>query len=286
MVKDFKVSLNTLVAPAYATYEEARGAQLLAAALGQPGNEITRGQIDVFLDTHTEVSARTRRAAKLLADEIVVQQLQQADHLAAGIRLAGEGKENLPVTGGVAGKAHAASLWLRSHVRGVFGPHTDADALIDLVVKGDVAGVRSFKAENGVDGLRDIVNRLGADGNAAIILAAFHGRTEVLELLLQAGATVTAVDPIMMGTALHAAAFAGHAEACEVLIRAGISLDEVGPHNGFTALHDAVRRGQTAVVNVLIRAGADRGIRSADGETALDMAKRLGYRDIVELLQA
>ena len=67
-------------------------------------------------------------------------------------------------------------------------------------------------------------------------MAAYKGRTEIVKLLLEAGADVTAVDPGMKLTALHAAAYAGHADAARLLIEYHIDIDKQGPYNGYTAL--------------------------------------------------
>ena len=42
-----------------------------------------------------------------------------------------------------------------------------------------------------------------------LVQAAYRGHTEIVRMLLEAGAAVTAVDPGMKATALHAAAYAG-----------------------------------------------------------------------------
>ena len=59
-----------------------------------------------------------------------------------------------------------------------------------------------------------------ADGGCdwPVIMAAYLGHTAVLELLLQAGADLGALDSGMKATALHAAAYAGRTEAARVLL--------------------------------------------------------------------
>ena len=118
-------------------------------------------------------------------------------------------------------------------------------ALMKAVRRNDVARVAALIAE-GVD-----VNELDG-GDAPLVMAAYEGHTEIVRLLLEAGADVKAVDPSMKATALHAASYAGRTEAAKVLIEYGIDIDKQGPRNGYTALHDAIWQNNIDTANVLI----------------------------------
>jgi ankyrin repeat protein len=54
---------------------------------------------------------------------------------------------------------------------------------------------------------------------------------------------------------------------------------------GATALHWAALRGQAPVVSFLIASGADTAVRNAEGETALEVARRAGKKEVVALLE-
>lgn len=152
--------------------------------------------------------------------------------------------------------------------------------LMKAVKAGDAEKVKAVLAE-GAD-----VSALDESGDSPIIMAAYHGFTDVLQLLLEAGADVSALDPGMKATALHAAAYAGHAEAARLLTEYGIDLDRQGPYNGYTALHDAVWQNNVDVVRVLIAAGANGSITSHEGQTPLDFARAKNRKHIVALLES
>ena len=115
----------------------------------------------------------------------------------------------------------------------------------------------------------------GADpaGDVPLIMAAYLGHTEITRLLLEADADVTAIDPGMKATALHAAAYAGRAEPAKLLIEYGIDIDAQGPYNGYAALHDAIWQNNVETARVIVEAGANLTLRNHEGQTPLEMAK-------------
>ena len=128
----------------------------------------------------------------------------------------------------------------------------------------------------------------GADVNAKdfiqdtpFLYAAAEGRTEILKMTLAAGADVSDTNRYR-GTALIPAAHHGHVEAVKLLLATAIDKDHVN-NLGWTALLEAVILGDggpahTEIVRLLVAAGANVNIADRDGITALDHAKRRGYR--------
>ena len=57
-----------------------------------------------------------------------------------------------------------------------------------------------------------------------------------------------------------------------------------GEHAGMTPLIYAARGGHAEIVRLLLARGADRRFRTADGDTAVDVARRNGHDNIVSLL--
>jgi uncharacterized protein len=151
-------------------------------------------------------------------------------------------------------------------------------ALMKAVRKDDVAKVKALIAE-GAD-----VDELDG-GDAPIVMAAYLGHTEIVRLLLEAKADVTAVDPGMQATALHAAAYAGRTDAAKLLIEHGIEIDRQGPKNGYTALHDAIWENNIDTARVLIEAGASLTLQSHAGETPLDFARAKKRKEIAAMIE-
>ena len=152
-------------------------------------------------------------------------------------------------------------------------------ALMKAVKNNDAITVKEL-IEQGIQ-----VNELDANKDAPLIIAAYEGHTEIVELLLEAGADVSVVDPGMKATALHAAAYAGNVEAARLLIKYKIDIDKQGPHNGYTALHDAIWQNNVETARALIEAGANLNLKSNRGETPLEFAKSRKQKEIVALIE-
>jgi ankyrin repeat protein len=152
-------------------------------------------------------------------------------------------------------------------------------ALMTAINHNDILAVQNL-IQKGVN-----VNELDANQDAPLVIAAYKGYTSIVVKLLEAGTDITAVDPAMKATALHAAAYAGRTEAAKVLIEYKIDIDKQGPYNGYTALHDAIWQNNIETAQVLIEAGTKLDIKSKDGQTALDLAKARGRLKIVALIE-
>jgi uncharacterized protein len=152
-------------------------------------------------------------------------------------------------------------------------------ALMEAVQRNDAAAVKNLIA-SGVN-----VSELDAHRDAPLVMAAYLGHTEIVRMLLEAGADVKAVDPGMQATALHAAAYAGRTDAARLLIEHGIEIDKQGPKNGYTALHDAIWANHPETARVITEAGADLSLESHNRETPLQFARSKGNREISELIE-
>lgn len=150
---------------------------------------------------------------------------------------------------------------------------------------GDVARVREL-----VDGQPSLLGAHSEDGFPLLGLAAFFGRMDVLELLLDAGADVDLAATNGAGVApIHSAS--AHRDAttatamAQRLVGAGadLSAEQAG---GFRPLHSAAANGHLDMVKLYLEAGADPSAESDLGKTALDIARERGQDAVVAVLEA
>ncbi len=104
-----------------------------------------------------------------------------------------------------------------------------------------------------------------AASDAPVADAAMRGDLEAVRALLRQGADANAAQADGM-TALHWSAETGHAEMTEVLIYAGANLSAVTRLGSYAPLHLASRGRHGPVVEVLLSAGADPAVRTGTGE--------------------
>ncbi|ARP97361.1 hypothetical protein CAL15_08945 [Bordetella genomosp. 13] len=180
---------------------------------------------------------------------------------------------------------------LIQHADSALADARQACALLDAAKAGDAAQVERLIA-SGCD-LDDRAPMVGDvdDDYTALGIAAREGHADVLTLLLAAGADPRRVNGLMRATPGHEAAYAGHADALRSLTAhaaqagpATLEIDAQGAYNGYTALHDAVWRGHLEAARALVQAGARLDLKSHAGLTPRQLALRLGYDDIAQLL--
>tara|TARA_Y100001936_G_scaffold222324_2_gene238129 strand:- start:15764 stop:17641 length:1878 start_codon:yes stop_codon:yes gene_type:complete len=121
------------------------------------------------------------------------------------------------------------------------------------------------------------------DGKTALINAAWRGRREIIEILLDHGTDIEIAD-LRKRTPLMWGAINGQSAVVTTLINAGAELDIPDDEN-VTALMRAAWNGHLSIVNQLIAAGADPRRRDNNGLSAIDHAKREGHNTIVESLK-
>jgi len=132
--------------------------------------------------------------------------------------------------------------------------------------------------EQGLD-----VNKADPDGRTAMMMAAFEGYTEVVEVLIEYGAEVDRRDHAGR-TALMYASSGPFPQTVELLIENGTDVNHADTAEGWTALMLAAAEGHRPVVEFLLRHGADIELTDQDGDSAIDHARKRGQTDIVALL--
>ncbi len=141
------------------------------------------------------------------------------------------------------------------------------------------------------------VNAQTTAGHTALMGAVEKGDMRIVPALLKAGANVNAKNN-KNESALFPAVQTGHLRLVEMLLGAGAETNIANTRpmtnndSGYTPLMYAARHGLIAtdgpwvdIVRVLLAKGADANLRSHHGATALSIAERNGYGDIVDALQ-
>lgn len=120
--------------------------------------------------------------------------------------------------------------------------------------------------------------------DTALIVASNNGHTEIVEMLLKAGANVDARNKYGY-TALIEASWGSHVDIVRMLLKAGAHVNAEN-HFGYTALIEASINGNTTdIVEMLLKAGADVNVRDITGQTALTSAIRKDHIGKIELLR-
>jgi len=148
--------------------------------------------------------------------------------------------------------------------------------LMAAVVANDLAAAKAALAAGAAVNERAPVTGGFNSGHTPLHVAAREGKTDIVAVLLAAGADVNAVEPIFTAVPLHKSVYGGHAEITRMLAASpSIDLDRQGRANGYSALHDAIWHGYADCANILIAAGAKVGRPGHDGLTPLDLARRI-----------
>lgn len=119
--------------------------------------------------------------------------------------------------------------------------------------------------------------------NNALQYSAERGYTEIVETLLQHGASAVPNPYSHIAPPQHLAVWKGHLETLKALIDGGASKDERDSHGG-TPLHWAARDGQTETVMYLLSIGASTSLKDNKGRTALDLALANAHNAIASML--
>lgn len=129
-------------------------------------------------------------------------------------------------------------------------------------------------------------------GYSALMFAAMNGHREVIQLLLQFGASMTITDKKGL-MAVHLASHSHQLKVLQFLSRDDLGLMQYDPQevlgartqDGCTALMIAVRRGYSDIVKFLVMdAAVDARAANDDGNTALSLAVEYSRHDLVILL--
>ena len=111
---------------------------------------------------------------------------------------------------------------------------------------------------------------------------------KLVKTLIEAGANVNAPSKNKtnyFNTPLMIASWHGRDEIVKLLVENGACINQQDQKNGFTSLIKAVFNGHKTIVKYLLDKGADRTIFSFEFKTALDYAEERYDKDIIQLLK-
>jgi len=149
----------------------------------------------------------------------------------------------------------------------------------DAASKGDLNAVRTL-LKQGAD-----VNTPRGDGMTALHFAAERGDAPLAEMLIFAGANVTAGTRIGQYTPLHLAARSGSGAVVKALLNAGADPSARTPISGVTPLHLAAEAGSIDAVTALLDKGADANAKESEwDQTPLIFAAESNRVDVIKLL--
>ncbi|MBG6221082.1 MULTISPECIES: ankyrin repeat domain-containing protein [unclassified Janthinobacterium] len=186
----------------------------------------------------------------------------------------------------------------------------EPDAFFRAVSVNNVSGVRSMLAEgmnpNQLDAqrgdialvlaLRDDADKVfkllldtpgididarSANGNTALMMAAYMHKQDAVQALLAKGAKVNQSG----WTALHYAAAAGDLPSMKIFLQRDAVLDARAPAN-ITPLMFAAREGQEDAVKLLLSWGADASVKSDHGWTATQFAQAADKPGVAAIIAA
>jgi|GEM_PF-6703201 len=141
---------------------------------------------------------------------------------------------------------------------------------------------------------KDSINARRSRGYA-LIEAAKKGDKYMVELLLGKDVDVNVAGaansedpygPECCTTALMQASIYRHKDIVNLLLNKGANPNFNGGSAGMTPLMAAANKGHEDIVKLLLDNGADRNMRNVWHSTALDLAKKNGYKAIVALIEA
>ena len=125
------------------------------------------------------------------------------------------------------------------------------------------------------------LNVRNRNGETALSIAAYTGKLQYVQRLIEAGADVNFYG----WSPLSYAAYNGHTAIVDYLLKRGAEIN-ARTENGSTALFFAARFGHIEVIKLLLKNKADPTLANENGDTAIDWALKSDNTDIADLLRA
>ena len=123
------------------------------------------------------------------------------------------------------------------------------------------------------------------EGGESVLACALRARCDfdLLMLLIESGADIFDFDDEGVSI-LDMAITYDNLEIVNYLIEKGMDINQTNRRSGFTSLMAAACYGRVKIVKILIEKGANQTAKDSKGFTAVDFARKMNKKSILELL--
>lgn len=153
------------------------------------------------------------------------------------------------------------------------------DMFMQAALDGNMATIKEALQNN-----TDVNTASEDDGKTALMLASFNGHSEIVKILIEAGALVQTKDATGR-TALMYASTGTDTATVKLLLSKGAEVNEADSDEHFTPLMWAAAEGGTEICRLLLEAGADTSMKDVDGDTASTFAGKNGHTELAAMLK-
>jgi ankyrin repeat protein len=152
--------------------------------------------------------------------------------------------------------------------------------IYEAVIAGDLDATKKFLSSDPKS-----INRHSRDGFTVLGFAAFFSRPGIARYLLEQGADPNIASSNDFKVApLHSSVAAKSFEITQMLLDRGAQTNAV-QQNDVTPLHAAAHNNSPAIAKALLKAGADKHLKTKDGKNAMDFAKEVDAKEIMDMLR-
>ncbi|XP_042365363.1 ankycorbin [Plectropomus leopardus] len=151
------------------------------------------------------------------------------------------------------------------------------ERLLAAVEHGEAEKVASLLGKKGASAVK-----LDSEGKSALHVAAAHGQTDCLSVILSHGADLSITDAAGLNP-LHLAAKNNHTDCCKKLIQSKCPVDAVDS-SGKAALHHAAASGNIQTVQLLCELKSLINLKDADGFTPLLLSAKHAHAEVCSTL--
>ena len=123
------------------------------------------------------------------------------------------------------------------------------------------------------------------ENRTPLMFASYSAQTEIVNMLLEAGAEVNAQDTTGTSALMWAASAPNGRETVDALLKAGAEINMVDKNEHFSALMWAASEGQLENVKLLVEKGADISLTDIEGDTAESFAAKAGHYAVARYLK-